>query len=32
MSKLRKVEELPAAQSTQLLDGPIDVLDEIEEE
>lgn len=32
MSKLRKVEELPAAQSTQLLDGPIDGLDEIEEE
>lgn len=31
MSKLRKVEELPAAQSTQLLNGPIDGLDEIEE-
>ncbi len=32
MSKLRKVEELPAAQSTQLLEGPIEGLDEIEEE
>jgi len=31
MSKLRKVEELPAAESNQLLDGPIDGLDEIEE-
>jgi hypothetical protein len=31
MSKLRKVEELPAAESSQLLDGsvePLDLLDE----
>ncbi|MFM6946197.1 MAG: DNA recombination protein RmuC [Flavobacteriales bacterium] len=31
MSKLRKVEELPASQSSQLLDGPVDSLDEIED-
>ncbi|MFM8595609.1 MAG: DNA recombination protein RmuC [Flavobacteriales bacterium] len=31
MSKLRKVEELPASQSSQLLDGPLDSLDEFED-
>ena len=32
MSKLRKVEELPAAQSSALLDAPIDVMEEPDEE
>jgi DNA recombination protein RmuC len=32
MSKLRKVEELPAAQSSALLDAPIDVMEESDEE
>jgi DNA recombination protein RmuC len=31
MSKLKKVEELPVSESNQLLDGPIEVSDEIED-
>ena len=32
MSKLRKVEELPTSESSALLDGPIDLMEEPDEE